>query len=364
MKLWLIVLLFFGTVGCMRIEDDSQGPIMPEDSEKTAEASPMEPQQGDVQATLLAQEKPNDYKIQFKWPIREGTFTLFEGSKKITSVPANAQTLEVPAEAGMTHSFVFIHTDASDHELGRFNVQVPVPKDLVFAQSMTLDQDIKITGGRLFLGLGAVITTQGHHLEILVDELHADGATLQTWPSGAKAQADTTGRSGGQMTVVTQKAFGQLLVYLRGEAGGDGSDGTAAPPQPKGQTGANAVYDYDIINAGPAKCVHGASSGENGKPGHPGLPGHNGQRGGSSGKLNFKVTELSQLDLKHISIPGDSGRAGAGGAGGAGGQGGDPGVDSQVGINLVSACGYSQPLRTGTTGADGPPGPPVVIETP
>ncbi|WP_413291923.1 hypothetical protein ACLSU7_10890 [Bdellovibrio sp. HCB185ZH] len=134
--------------------------------------------------------------------------------------------------------------------------------NLVWNEARVLEKHETIKAHRLTIKKNALITTGEHSLIIQVDELIAEGGTIQNFAPNAQAKFEAKGLSGGAVQIEAKNATGTLNVFLRGENGGRGKHGVLTIP---------------------------------GR--HPGCAGTNGGNGGNAGNLELTIESNSGFTL-------------------------------------------------------------------
>lgn len=319
--------------------------------------------QGPLQLVLLGQ-GPHQYLMVLNWP--KG----FNPKKEMISIYVNQHFVD-QMEAPHLVDYSLSLRDGTEYSLEiRKGGHSPLaqasfvtPKDTTSEEltqkiSQTLltpklKQSVEVQTHRLFLLKGQdqkpSLITQGLPLVVDAEELIAEEAFITTYASGQKAALNNPGRSGAPMTIKVKTARGDLRILMRGEEGGDGSDGPSHTARAaSGQQGRPAQeLPITLTPLSPGLCLQSPGNGSPGRPGLEGFKGQNGRRGGDSGILKLEIA-LPSPEF-HLQVHQEGGKAGApgkGGAGQSGGLGGKPGINS---INCNRAT-------TGAKGADGPPG--------
>ncbi len=147
--------------------------------------------------------------------------------------------------------------------------------NLVWDGARTLDKLEIIKAHKLTIRKNAVITTGEYPLTIQVDELIAEGGTIQNFAPNTQAAWGLRGRSGGGIQINAKLARGNLNVILRGENGGHGKNGAITIP---------------------------------GR--HPGCAGTNGGYGGNAGSLQVAIETNSNFTLNWDNFAGEKGERG------------------------------------------------------
>ncbi|QLY25670.1 hypothetical protein [Bdellovibrio sp. KM01] len=147
--------------------------------------------------------------------------------------------------------------------------------NVIWNEARTLDKPETIKAHRLTIRKNAIITTGEHPLIIQVDELIAEGGTIQNFSPNAQAGCEANGRSGGAVQIDAKYATGNLNVLLNGENGGQGKNGAITDPRV-----------------------------------HPGCAGTSGGDGGNAGSLQLTVDSNSGFTLNWDNIAGMLGMRG------------------------------------------------------
>ncbi|KYG67201.1 hypothetical protein AZI86_09335 [Bdellovibrio bacteriovorus] len=191
---------------------------------------------------------------------------------------------------------------------------------------------------------GAVLYTLGQNLRLEVKELSSNGK-IETFPEGAQAPLDIEGRSGGIFYMIVDQGEGFLEITMRGQQGGNGSDGAEPDAALVGEPG-------KLIQCKGCSEVEVLKTWLGGK-GKRGYPGADGKTGGSSGSLKFTIKSYDHFVMVPHKYGGRGGNKGRGNP-----RGGDPGPPAPVGLGyLQSNTRYPELYKTydryGGPGADG-----------
>lgn len=358
----IFILILFTTLGCslnLREKKNFKG-ISLKKSQKSQSGPGGEPL-----LTLVGMEA-HRYLAKVKVPRSLSASVLQIRGEQTSQV--NIKDLEEVAVDLKDDQSYLIDLKESDKEsaplLHRWSFKTPkdfVASEIRFDQKLTeTDGTYFFKGGRFFISSAVVkpsvektsmdqkpehlsLVTEGRSLVIDVEELIAEDGTIMTFPVGQKAPKDQGGRSGGLITIKTKRAKGKLKFVLRGEEGGNGSDG---PPftsrAPKGKKGSAAL--------GLLLCLSEPSDGRQGLPGLKGQKGFPGKKGGDSGRLNLEVAEGAPgFTWEVVKEPGKAGAPGGGGPGQLGGLGGDGGT-------WAPGCSGTRKGPEGPSGPNGDPG--------
>ncbi len=232
----------------------------------------------------------------------------------------------------------------------------------------------------LRLKKGSVIATQGRDIKITVNYLESDEGKIEALPDGSIAPNGQSGRNGGKIILVAQKASGKLNIQGHGEQGGNGVFGARGQDGKAGAQGTPGDWKFNPkihpvpifegfmalpLRVNPPPCSDSVWSarlaGEpmfvcavapgNGKSGGNGIFGDDGQKGGNGGdsaNVSVTVSENSEFTVTVDAQAGAGGIGGQGGSGGKGGPGGAPGLRDEA-----CRCGTA---AWGAKGTDAPPG--------
>lgn len=236
----------------------------------------------------------------------------------------------------------------------------------------------RIGARRLELQKGSRIITHGASLELEVEELISDSATLETFAEKDQKINLNLGQDGADSGAielrVLQSASGSLKIISRGQAGGGGLPGASAEEldlgvPPEAAPGRDGIIEVemegrfslernDSFGSRPFRrivlCGSNGTDGAHGSKGYPGGRGGIGARGGSTGSIDVQLPENGNLAVQFERLPGlggSGGLGGVGGAGGAGGPGGRPAYD-----NGRQICRGGQRGPSGDPGDRGPLG--------
>ncbi len=380
----LVLLTLFQLAGCGILNKDSHSPST------TAPRPPLSPKEDTrgLSATLIEGAAPQAFQVHLKWPeLPESAeaWTLLRESKT-----RNRTALGI-LEKGTRE---FIDNDVQPGEFCRylliegttvesaraFRAEIAIPRDLEIQGSKTFRT---ISGiHRLFLRAGSTLIAEEGALEINVDEIVSEGATITSFLQDAVPPQGQAGRSGGYLVIKAAKGNGILFVNGRGERGGAGQPGV---PGVAGTVGAQgtpfkmqlsaelrksrwsefidaAVLLHDLRNKPlndphwqNLECLTPPGNGQPGTSGGKGGQGFTGNRGGDGAKIFAHIQNPSGIEIRPTSLPGLGGKGGAGGPGGIGGPGGGPGVRDPAHFCPAAQSGLQGPM--GPLGDEGPEGP-------
>jgi hypothetical protein len=344
--------------------------------------------------TVEALTQPNQYQTHFKWNVNndDGDHWIIQRQSD------NAALSNVGTVSHDTHDFVDttvvagttyhygLASDDSDPATVKKSLDITIPRDLSIAGTTSL---ASVSGiGRLMIPKGSKIITSGKDLEISVDQIISTGGSVETFPNGQTAAANTAGRPGGQIKIHARTGTGSLTVVARGENGGPSSvvGPRGATGYPGGQ-GLNAICGFKDNDAAcgmnpsdygqlQQKCNQGGifgalycqilgrfyckmqpGNGGQGSQGQHGGVGGPGVSGGDSGNMLIEIADNQNIQVTPVSIPGAGGLGGPGGPGGYGGNSGPPGNRDPLGI-CRGFGHWGLPGALGPTGPQGPSGSP------
>lgn len=231
-----------------------------------------------LQAVMTAEPEPNQYQVLLKWNSFEGSVRVESGGKILDIIPGKQGSFiqtHVPGGKNVTYEVFFLREERSSFVKKSLNVRVP--KDVVVKGVFEMQKHQTIEAERVFIMKSAVITTFDKNLEIRAKELVSYGGVINNYQANAKAPFGESGRSGGTVSILADKASGQLSVVLRGEDGGAGKNG---------------IKLSAFIEPSPA------------------CPGTSGGNGGNAGSLNVNFKDGHGLNLSIENIAGAPGKAG------------------------------------------------------
>lgn len=195
-------------------------------------------------------------------------------------------------------------------------IEATAPRDLVYTDVIQAPLEKSVweikTNGRIFLERNAVLRFGNRRLVISAPVIVSEGALLQSFESGSKAQVGKPGLNSGDVHLSATELVGSLNIEATGQVGGDGRSGQALPQAEQG-----ASYNKNAPNCREAK-VGGA-----GKDGRKGNEGEMGYRGGNGGQVIITGLAEQKQGLHITNTGGAPGMGGEGGPGQKGGPGGD-----------------------------------------
>lgn len=348
---------------------------------------------------------PERYVVQFSWPyLEDGKILRIRLGSVLAEVLPNQTFFTHILPHNQTVTFSFDVLDKNRKLDRTFTKTVRVPADFVAnAETSQINETSKIEVHRLYLNGGFPLTTNGHTVDIIANEIHAERGYIQTFPEKIKTKSSSTtfgeespptaepekdGRSGGNISITSKKLFGRLRVYMRGENGGAGPKGDPTDNRMEG-TGIPAGHGKltcrldpnDNCAARPERCLvdptpvitrrecicssYGSKAGD-GIPGTKGKPGKPGMTGGDTGNIRISIHEYVPAEgfdptlpneggevVQVFQVPGKGGRGGIGGGGQRGSIGG-PGRDPNNREDCRGDSGGEG--KIGDPGESGPPG--------
>ena len=177
-------------------------------------------------------------------------------------------------------------------------------KDTLFiTEDFNLKEDTIIKAKKVILDMVKIQTLE-HSLIIIADDFLSNHSVIQNFKQGQEAEAQKDGRHGGTISILTNKASGNLKLVLNGENGGKvsrrrglTSDERESLKGEDGKNGREAIYKkfceietFLILQNRRCRfeCVLKQTRGEDGKEGKQGFPGEDGRRGGNTGWYELK----------------------------------------------------------------------------
>lgn len=193
---------------------------------------------------------PNRYDAQIKWPSYDGSIKFFDEKKVSLSeeaIKSNEFFIE-GLEGGVERTFI-LETQSKDKTL-RTQIELILlpPKDLVLGQSLSADQDLNVTAGRVFISDNVTIFTNDHCLSFEFNELIVgNNVKIYNFDPNAKAVTEKNGRNGGCLKLKGKIAKGFIKLFSNSEQGGDGVPGF---PRCLGTHAAEVFHDCFGTNGG------------------------------------------------------------------------------------------------------------------
>ncbi len=175
-----------------------------------------------VQFQLIATDEPNKYITHISWSKNLGAIQILVNNEIIFKTSGAITSFDDYVEGGQIANYEIQQVDSSNKAMTQEKKKIEVPKDYVFTGKTVLSDNFIFAGGRLFLISSAVIQTLGYGLNIEVDQIISEDASIETYPSGVKEPYEKNGISAGNINLKARTASGQLSVSMRGTHGGDG----------------------------------------------------------------------------------------------------------------------------------------------
>lgn len=282
------------------------------------------------------------YQAEISWTKGLTNVSVYLGGKSVFSqqdINTNSCILDLQSDTNYSIQVYTINDDTHAAQatkekslMGQWEIRTPL--DILLDQKtletfLTKTGDKKIKAHRVFLEKDGQLLTQGQDLFIETNELFADKSEISTFNTNQKAPPDVDGRSGGNIFLKAKRAHGVLAINMRGEDGGDGTDGVPYPDRAgQGAKGENGLcIGVDTPRRFVWDCEKKPRPGGKGLPGADGRPGTNGGNGGSTGLCKVEIAEQSPDFLVNIfkteGNPGTPGHASLPQLGGIGGPPGD-----------------------------------------
>jgi hypothetical protein len=336
--------------------DEPPAPVKPIIKKITAQELPDK-----MQITVLPTQQEERYVIYFSWPLIEDFKKVRISRNRILSVVESSQnTFSNEVDHNQTLNFKIDVLDQNMKVENSFTKQVLVPRDFVVRAGQDVIKENPLNVNRFFMH-EVPLKTNGEEVNIKANEFFADNSVIETFPEGSKAPLNVNGRSGGSINLNFTTAVGNLKVYMRGENGGDGSNGSPytsrardGSPAGDGQAecdtaddrGRGGRGDIRIDNFKPdyrCSCNSMGANAGNGESGAQGRQGYPAKNGGNAGDFKISVLNGNTFEVFVTQSFGVAGTPGAGGEGQDGGLGG-PKLDKKCSGNA------------GSNGAKGPAG--------
>lgn len=351
LPLFVLVISSLILTSCMKISK-KQRESKTDQVASTPEITPVSTPQIQIEtqkkAALKLEYDITEESIEFYFPLSwpENIFVEIVDLEQRTTIPLNLNpddkswSFEWPSK---DRKFGFIFRSQFDKKVEALKeIEVLPPLSLKTSQNLDLVATYGITANfekivfqRLELMKGAQIFLKTFSGQVIINELHSEFGTIQTFPSNDKANLGESGLSGGHVEFIIKKGDGNLSLVARGQHGGDGIEGPAPDEKLRGRQGesgqlaefGNANYcdpSSLLCIISTYSCVKSPTDSSPGYQGLKGYRGNPGKDGGNSG-LYFVSSSIPTVKINVISKEGKGGSGGAGGAGGEGGFGGEVG---------------------------------------
>ncbi|MDE0092359.1 MAG: hypothetical protein OXN83_03625, partial [Oligoflexia bacterium] len=228
--------------------------------------------------------------------------------------------------------------NSNEHEIIQENITI-------ISGSLELTKPLVINSPKVILDM-ATIKTNHYNLAIIADEFISNHSLIQNFEEEKRAKKREEGKSGGHISILANKARGNLKLVLSGESGGKVSRRRVLTVDERknllgksGKNGKDAVYKricetksflfLTNINCR-FECIVKQTGGEDGGDGKQGLPGEEGKKGGDTGSFHLQAYDLSSFHLTEVKKAGGLGSEGGNGSfGGFGGKAGRNGRDDK-----------------------------------
>lgn len=318
---------------------------------------------GDAKFFLNEIDIPHQYQLIISWPEDTKKIVIENDGKKIFEGDSERKYILNLKDNTRFNVRAFSYDGSKPLLIGE--MQGLTPKDFSLSGAIDLREDMVIEAYRIFLVNDPKIQTNGRAMNLKATKFFSDNAVITSFPSGSKASSRLNGKGGGAVFILAKQAQGHLSINLRGQHGGDGTDGlpweNRAADGAGGKSGAHDCLPLLPIG-GPLKCwcTRNPENGGDGAPGLRGRSGTAGGKGGNSGEILIDVTEPSEFVVEPFQEIGLAGQPGQGGPGQEGGYGGLAGDPTSV------ECPSARDGGRGFTGEKGGNGPEVLdgsIET-
>jgi hypothetical protein len=296
--------------------------------------------------------EPGRYVVYFSWPSGDKNYHLrFRSDELHTEVPLDSGFFTLSSEQNKNLNFQIELLNPLKEVTSSFSKFIEIPRDFIVDESNYLMTKTSIVeANRVFLSEKWPLTFQNYDLSIYANELHPRQGKIQTYKDGQTAPINTSGKSGGRLSIVVEKLISPLLVEMKGENGGVGMSGAAFSG--RNATIVAAASGGELIcTEGLADCIrrpwscrstgeicHCKRFGEKGAAGLRGLPGNDGSQGGNGGSTGSVSIQIESLNFpqdkkwnssdenQFVKIKFQAGTGGPGGIGGEGQKGGFGGI--------------------------------------
>ncbi len=359
----LVVISFFtlaGFIACNELSRESDTPNVPASSFASNKQTISTKIYGDATFELKETNYPHQYQIFISWPKNISKIFIEDFGTKVFETNSHQQYIYTIRDNIKYNLRLFSTDEGKPVLLGGFAGQTP--KDYSIDSETILKENLTINADRVFLTKRAKVQINGFEFTVATSKFFSDEAKIYSFPHYMeKAPRGTLGQSGGRIRITSEVAYGRLHVELRGQDGGDGSNGSIWPTRAadgaQGGSGSHECLQVSFVGlpiGGPIKCWCTRSPG-NGAPGANGAKGYNGTpggKGGNSGSLFVKLQQDTGFVIHLIQSEGHGGIPGVGGPGQEGGYGGPSGNPT------ADACPNANAGPNGFRGPKGDDAPP------
>ncbi len=213
----LLSILSFSVLGCSDKDVFSKNST---DSNQTVQVENLSADT--VKFNTVATEQPNKYMVIIEWPKNLGAIKILADSAVIFQTSGKITRFEDHCDGGKIINYEIQQINSDNSVLTQITNKTLVPLDLIISGKTVLTDNLKFTGGRLFLLGGGILQTTVFTVNIDVDEIISDDASIETYAANQKQVFEKSGASGGNVTLKARTATGKLTANMRGISGGDG----------------------------------------------------------------------------------------------------------------------------------------------
>ena len=203
---------------------------------------------------------------------------------------------------------------SNEHEIIQENITV-------ISGDLELRKHLIINSQKVTLDM-AKVKTNNYNLAIITSEFLSSHSVIQNFQEGEPAKKREEGKSGGNISILTNRARGDLKLILNGENGGKVSKRKVITKEERkkllgsnGTNGRDAIYkkfceteSFLFLTNRKCRfeCVLKQSRGEDGGDGKQGLEGEDGKNGGDTGSFHLQAYDLSSFHLTEVKKNGGS----------------------------------------------------------
>ncbi|WP_374076677.1 hypothetical protein [Bdellovibrio bacteriovorus] len=165
-------------------------------------------------------EDPNKYNLLISWKQTDVRVDFDDQANRFRLTSTKSpQAVAIPGDTKFT---INIRSTSLDGKiLFEGSKELISPQDVIIANEYSLIGKKKIEANRVFIKNG-VITTFDYPFILSANEVIAENAVIQTFPEGARAPFERSGRSASSIKIEARQIRGSLKISLRGENGGHG----------------------------------------------------------------------------------------------------------------------------------------------
>jgi hypothetical protein len=178
--------------------------------------------QESVTSEVTPTSMPNKYKVVLKWnPTSDVLMVTRSGALQKKLDAATNETSDL-LDGGQTYEYKFeTYQDGKSQTVQLMKVNVQVPVDYVLTGERLLTGDLIMSANRIFIRKDSFVRSRKYRVILTSKELIAEGGKFQSFAPGELGDDEAQGivDSGGNITIMTDSAVGELNFSMRGARG-------------------------------------------------------------------------------------------------------------------------------------------------